>query len=61
MLFVWKEISSFLCTLFFLINTILVVSTKKIMHCIKEASMSMVNLVDSLGLGLDHFSQGPFV
>ena len=61
MLFVWKEISSFLCTLFFLINTILVVSTKKIMHCIKEASMSMVNLVDSLRLGLDHFSQGPFV
>ena len=30
MLFVWKEISSFLYTLFFLINTILVVSTKKI-------------------------------
>ena len=29
MFFVGKEISSFLCTLFFLINTILVVSTQK--------------------------------
>ena len=29
MVFVWKEISSFLCTLFFLINTILVFSTQK--------------------------------